>query len=90
MIATVGLVGAVLMPHNLYLHSAIVNEKEIDNRNKSLVAKSLFYFKIETGLSLFLSFIISSSVICTFAFYSNSNNDIKLSNAGDVLAVSFD
>lgn len=88
--ATVGLIGAVLMPHNLYLHSALVSEKEIDNCDRKLVKKSLFYFKVETAMSLFLSFLISSAVICTFAQYSNlPPGSLRLSNAGDVLAGSF-
>ncbi|EAS07058.3 NRAMP (natural resistance-associated macrophage protein) metal ion transporter family protein (macronuclear) [Tetrahymena thermophila SB210] len=92
-LASIGLLGAVIMPHNIYLHSALMNEKNIDKNDKKLVSKSIFYFKIETALSLLLSFLISGSVICTFAYYSNQNQvesgDIKLSNAGDVLAGSF-
>ncbi|KAL4434926.1 hypothetical protein ABPG74_021265 [Tetrahymena malaccensis] len=92
-LASIGLLGAVIMPHNIYLHSALMNEKNIDKNDKRLVSKSIFYFKIETALSLLLSFVISSAVICTFAYYSDHNSvkagEIKLSNAGDVLAGSF-
>jgi len=69
--ATVGLIGSVLMPHNLYLHSAIISEKEENITSQTSLSKSMFYHKIETGLSLFISFIINAAVICTFAFYSD-------------------
>lgn len=65
----VGLIGAVLMPHNLYLHSSLVYEKKIDRKNIPLLRKSIFYFKIETGIALLISFFISLAVIGTFAFW---------------------
>jgi NRAMP (natural resistance-associated macrophage protein)-like metal ion transporter len=65
----VGLIGAVLMPHNLYLHSSLVYEKKINRTQVNLLKKSIFYFKIETGISLLISFFISLAVIGTFAFW---------------------
>jgi NRAMP (natural resistance-associated macrophage protein)-like metal ion transporter len=69
--AMVGLIGAVIMPHNLFLHSSLIHEKRIDPNNNIEIKKSLKYFYIETGLSLFISFLISTAVISTFAFYSD-------------------
>jgi len=31
--ATVGLIGSVIMPHNIYLHSSLVLSRKIDNKN---------------------------------------------------------
>jgi len=33
--ATLGLIGAVIMPHNLYLHSSLVLTRKIDFRNRN-------------------------------------------------------
>lgn len=33
--AALGLIGAVIMPHNLYLHSSLVLTRKIDTRNKN-------------------------------------------------------
>ena len=33
--AALGLIGAVIMPHNLYLHSSLVLTRKIDQRNKN-------------------------------------------------------
>ncbi|EGR27733.1 natural resistance associated macrophage protein, putative [Ichthyophthirius multifiliis] len=83
----VGLIGSVLMPHNLYLHSSLVQEKKIHKQNIGLLKKSIFYFKIETGISLLVSFFISMAVIGTFAFWyvPGGGPDIDLTQAGDYL-----
>jgi natural resistance-associated macrophage protein 2 len=81
----VGLIGAVLMPHNLYLHSSLVYEKKIDPKDIKLLSKSIFYFKIETGIALLLSFFISLAVIATFAFWYGTDEDLNLSSAADAL-----
>ncbi|KAL4435104.1 hypothetical protein ABPG74_003597 [Tetrahymena malaccensis] len=85
----VGLIGAVLMPHNLYLHSSLVYEKKIARNDRPLLHKSIFYFKIETGISLLISFFINMAVIGTFAHWYNSGTDIDLSSAATVLEDNF-
>jgi len=69
--AMLGLVGAVIMPHNLYLHSALVLSRKINYRNRNEVAEGNYYNAIESAISLFLSFLISTCVISTFAVYVN-------------------
>ncbi|MCP9266130.1 Natural resistance-associated macrophage protein 2 [Dirofilaria immitis] len=40
----ISIVGAVIMPHNLYLHSALVKSREVDRRKKVNVQEASFYF----------------------------------------------
>ena len=69
----VGLVGAVLMPHNLFLGSSLVladPEIAIDRKDYLSIRKALKCFWIETGLSLLISIFINIAVIAAFAkFY---------------------
>lgn len=37
----VGLVGCVIMPHNVFLHSALVQSREVDHRKKGRVQEAL-------------------------------------------------
>ncbi|EAS05370.1 NRAMP (natural resistance-associated macrophage protein) metal ion transporter family protein (macronuclear) [Tetrahymena thermophila SB210] len=85
----IGLIGAVLMPHNLYLHSSLVYEKKISKNDRPLLHKSIMYFKIETGVSLLISFFINLAVIGTFANWYNTNEDLDLHSAASVLEVNF-
>lgn len=67
--AALGLIGAVIMPHNLYLHSSLVLTRKIDMRNRNAIHEANIYNTLESALSLFISFIISTAVISTFAAY---------------------
>lgn len=39
----VGLVGCVIMPHNVFLHSALVQSREVDQRKRGRVQEALRY-----------------------------------------------
>jgi len=75
----VGVVGAVIMPHNLFLHSALVKSREVNRKNKSAVRQANMYFFIESCIALFVSFIINIFVVSVFAsgLYQTTNADIR-------------
>merc|ERR1719427_1078564 len=55
----VGMIGAVIMPHNLFLHSALVQSRVIDRSTKEAVEEANYYFTMEGGISLLVSFYIN-------------------------------
>ena len=63
----VGIVGAVIMPHNIYLHSALVRSRQVDRSKKGKIREANFYFFIESAIALFVSFIINMFVVVVFA-----------------------
>ncbi|XP_029287361.1 natural resistance-associated macrophage protein 2-like isoform X2 [Cottoperca gobio] len=75
----VGIVGAVIMPHNIYLHSALVKSRDIDRKNKNEVKEANKYFFIEATIALFISFLINVFVVAVFAqaFFNKTNNDMN-------------
>ncbi|XP_040890040.1 natural resistance-associated macrophage protein 2 isoform X3 [Toxotes jaculatrix] len=75
----VGIVGAVIMPHNIYLHSALVKSRDVDRRNKKEVKEANKYFFIESTIALFISFLINVFVVAVFAqaFYNKSNMEVN-------------
>ncbi|XP_054640982.1 natural resistance-associated macrophage protein 2 [Dunckerocampus dactyliophorus] len=76
----VGIVGAVIMPHNIYLHSALVKSREVDRRNLKEVKEANKYFFIESSIALFVSFLINVFVVAVFAqaFYNKTNMDVNV------------
>eukprot|EP00736_Rhodelphis_marinus_P006983 Rmarinus@m.17898 len=83
----VSLLGAVVMPHNLYLHSAIVQSRKIERR-PSAIKEAIYYNQIESGLSLFVSLVINLAVVCVAvaAFpEGGTTEDISLEDAGELL-----
>lgn len=84
----VGVVGCVIMPHNVFLHSALVQSRDIETNKKGRVQEALNYYTIESSLALFISFMINMFVTTVFAkgFYgSKQANYIGLVNAGQYL-----
>ncbi|XP_050407510.2 uncharacterized protein LOC126822588 [Patella vulgata] len=82
----VGIVGAVIMPHNIYLHSALVLSRKIDRKNKDAVKEANMYYSIESAIALFVSFLINLFVVATFAAaFSESKyaDNASIRNAGE-------
>lgn len=75
----VGIVGAVIMPHNMYLHSALVKSRDINRSNKKEVREANKYFFIESSIALFISFLINVFVVTVFAeaFFGKTNADVR-------------
>uniref|UniRef100_A0A8B9KE37 Solute carrier family 11 member 2 n=1 Tax=Astyanax mexicanus TaxID=7994 RepID=A0A8B9KE37_ASTMX len=75
----VGVVGAVIMPHNIYLHSALVKSRQVDRDNKKEVKEANKYYFIESSIALFVSFLINVFVVAVFAeaFYDKTNIQVN-------------
>lgn len=91
----IGILGATVMPHNLYLHSSIVQTRnyERDDAGKTMAIK---YATIDSTLSLLFAFFINASilVLAAAAFYNTPYSSVA--DIGDayklltpVLGVSF-
>ena len=80
LLQAVGIIGAVIMPHNMYLHSALVKSRDVDRSKPRQVREANFYFYIESSIALFVSFIINLFVVSVFAeaFYQKTYDDLKL------------
>ncbi|CAH1993268.1 unnamed protein product [Acanthoscelides obtectus] len=74
----VGVIGAVIMPHNLYLHSALVKSRDIDRKNPERLKEANMYYYIESAIALICSLIINIFVVSVFAFglFQKTNGDI--------------
>ncbi|KAF1869022.1 hypothetical protein Lal_00048302 [Lupinus albus] len=84
----VEIVGCVITPHNVFLHSALVQSRDIDIHNKSQVQEAINYYSIESSVALLITLVINVFVITVFArvFYGTEQaNDIGLVNAGQYL-----
>ncbi|KAJ0507357.1 putative NRAMP family protein [Helianthus annuus] len=88
----VGVVGCIIMPHNVFLHSALVQSREVDPRKTGRVREALRYYSIESTIALAVSFVINLFVTTVFAkaFFGTAIADtIGLGNAGQFLEEKF-
>ncbi|RZC01625.1 metal transporter Nramp2-like [Glycine soja] len=84
----VEIVGCVITPHNVFLHSALVQSRDIDIRNKGQVQEAINYYSIESSVALLVTLVINLFVITVFArvFYGTEQaKGIGLVNAGQYL-----
>ncbi|XP_057617450.1 natural resistance-associated macrophage protein 1 isoform X2 [Chionomys nivalis] len=77
LLQAVGIVGAIIMPHNIYLHSALVKSREVDRTRRADIREANMYFLIEATIALSVSFIINLFVMAVFgqAFYQQTNEE---------------
>ncbi|CAK9297227.1 unnamed protein product [Gordionus sp. m RMFG-2023] len=77
----VGIVGAVVMPHNLYLHSALVKTPRgiLTNGSSLGMKQANFYHLVEAAIALTCSLIINLFVTSVFAetLYGSTNSHVR-------------
>ena len=66
-VVAVGIVGAVIMPHNIYLHSSLVKSREVETDKPKKIKEANFYFFIESAIALLVSFVINLFIVSVFA-----------------------
>ncbi|KVH99588.1 Natural resistance-associated macrophage protein [Cynara cardunculus var. scolymus] len=69
----IALLGALVMPHNLFLHSALVLSRKIPNSVRG-INEACRYFLIESGLALFVAFLINVSMIAVSGTVCSADN----------------
>ena len=70
----VGAIGAVIMPHNLYLHSSLVLSRKVSRDKPHRVHDAIWFSRLESAGALLLSFFINLALVTTNAshFYSQA------------------
>ncbi|KAL1298016.1 metal transporter Nramp1 [Arachis hypogaea] len=69
----ISLLGAMVMPHNLFLHSALVLSRKIPRSVRGIKEACRFYL-IESAFALMVAFLINVSVISVSGAVCNSSN----------------
>ncbi|KAG2491205.1 hypothetical protein HYH03_010415 [Edaphochlamys debaryana] len=87
----VALMGSLIMPHNIFLHSALVQTRQLGSDRPAAKREALLYFGIESALSLVVAVIINLFITAVFAagFYGAELPDIGLQNAGRYLGETY-
>ncbi|WP_172188253.1 Nramp family divalent metal transporter [Lentilactobacillus kribbianus] len=58
-----GIIGATVMPHNLYLHSAISQTRKVDHRDEEDVARTVRFTTWDSNIQLSLAFVVNSLLL---------------------------
>ncbi len=73
----IGIIGATVMPHNLYLHSALVQTRKIQ-RDDQGIRKALKYNFIDSAVALNAAFLVNAAILVLAAtvFYKAGRQDV--------------
>ncbi len=73
----IGILGATVMPHNLYLHSSLVQTRAIDRTREGMKTAMRFNF-IDSTIALNFAFLINAAILVMAAatFYRHGMNEV--------------
>jgi manganese transport protein len=73
----IGILGATVMPHNLYLHSSIVQTRNYPRTTEGK-KEALKFAGLDSSLSLMLAFFINAAILIISAatFHTSGNKDV--------------
>lgn len=83
----IGIIGATVMPHNLYLHSSLVQTRKI-KRNNEGIKKALRFNFYDSAIALNAAFFVNAAilVLAAAAFYKNGYYEVAdISDAHELL-----
>lgn len=84
----IGIIGATVMPHNLYLHSALVQTRKV-GRDVPSLKKAIKLNTIDSGIALNLAFFVNAAILILAAatfFRSGMHGVASLQDAHRLLA----
>ncbi len=73
----IGIIGATVMPHNLYLHSALVQTRKFEKTDEG-IRKAIKYNRIDSTIALNIAFLVNAAILVLAAtvFFKTGNSDV--------------
>src|SRR5205085_3472180 len=70
----IGIIGATVMPHNLYLHSALVQSRKFQGDDVS-IRRAIWFNTLDSTIALSLAFLVNAAimVLAALTFYGRSS-----------------
>jgi len=62
LVVAIGIIGATVMPHNLYLHSALVQSRKI-RRDENSIRSALRFNTIDSAVALTIAFFVNAAIL---------------------------
>jgi manganese transport protein len=74
----IGIIGATVMPHNLYLHSALVQSRRFD-RDDASIKRAIRFNTIDSTVALGIAFFVNAAIMVLAAMVFFGKNNVVLS-----------
>jgi manganese transport protein len=76
-VVAIGIIGATVMPHNLYLHSALVHSRKLQP-DEPAVRRAIKFNTIDTVLALSVAFLVNAAILVLAAMVFNGKESVTL------------
>lgn len=75
----IGIIGATVMPHNLYLHSALVQTRKIDSSEPKSIRRAIRYNIVDSAIALNLALFVNAAILILAAavFHKNGYSGVS-------------
>ena len=73
----IGIIGATVMPHNLYLHSALVQSRRFEKDERS-IRSAIRFNTIDSTLALTIAFFVNAAIMVLAAMVFNGKDSLAL------------
>lgn len=80
----IGMIGATVMPHNLYLHSALVQSRKLQ-RDDASMRSAIAFNAIDSSVALTLAFFVNAAILVLAALVFYGKNSVTAAG-GQVVA----
>jgi manganese transport protein len=88
LIVAIGMIGATVMPHNLYLHSALVQTRKLE-RNDDSIRKAIRFNTIDSTVALTIAFLVNAAILVLAALVFYGKDSVTVAG-GRVVSFSAD
>ena len=87
MMIIMAVMGAVVMPHNLFLHSEIIQSRQWNKEDEAVINRELKFEFLDTSISMIIGWAINSAMIILAAatFFTNNIQVTELGQAHELL-----
>jgi manganese transport protein len=76
-VVAIGIIGATVMPHNLYLHSALVHSRKLRADDRA-VRTAIKFNTIDTAVALSVAFLVNAAILVLAAIVFNGRDSVTL------------
>jgi manganese transport protein len=79
MYVAIGIIGATVMPHNLYLHSALVQSRQLQ-QDELAIRRAIRFNALDSTLALCAAFFVNAAILVLAALVFFGKSGVRLAN----------
>ena len=79
----IGIIGATVMPHNLYLHSALVQSRKLQ-KDEGSIRSAIRFNTIDSGTALTVAFLVNAAILVLAAMVFYGKTSVSVAGGGVV------